>query len=163
VLRAFFNALGGYRTSFVHMVEEPEFCLRMLAAGYVVRLGRAPALHHFESPSHRVLSRNVRLLVRNQLLDAWHNTPASYLPGRVGRILARSAFDSLRWRHPGAAAQGAWEALRDSARADDSRVPVSPDVWRLLVELRKRGPLRLEEIEARLPPLQAAIRPSTSA
>jgi glycosyltransferase involved in cell wall biosynthesis len=162
VRRDVFNALGGYRTSFVHMVEEPEFCLRMLAAGFVVRLGRAPALHHLESPNQRVFGRNLRLVARNQLLDAWHNTPSRYLPGRVGRILVRSTFDSFRFRHPGAAAQGAWEALRDAARANDSRAPVPDDVWRLLVELRKRGPLRLEEIEARLPPAQAAI-PSTSA
>jgi GT2 family glycosyltransferase len=155
--RDVFTAVGGYRTSFVHMVEEPEFCLRMLAAGFVVRLGRAPALHHLESPNRRVFSRNVRLLVRNQLLDAWHNTPARYLPGRVGRILARSVVDSLRWRHPGAAAKGAWEALREAARADDPRAPVSRDVWRLLVDLRKLGPLPLEMIEPRLPPVSAAL------
>jgi GT2 family glycosyltransferase len=154
--RDVFNAVGGYRTSFVHMVEEPEFCLRMLAAGYVVRLGRAPALHHLESPS-RVFGRNVRLLVRNQLLDAWHNTPGRYLPGRAGRILARSAIDSVRWRHPGAAAGGAWEALRDAARGDDPRAPVADDVWRLLVHLRKRGPVPLEAIVSRLPPLRSAV------
>lgn len=160
--RDVFNALGGYRTSFTHMVEEPEFCLRMLAAGFVVRLGRAPALHHFESPSHRVLSRNFRLMMRNQLLDAWHNTPAQYLPGRVGRILVRSTLDSLRWRHPGAAARGVWEALLDAARGNDPRAPVPREVWRLLVDLRKLGPLPLEEIEGRLPARQVAIRPSTS-
>lgn len=153
--RDVFNALGGYRTSFVHMVEEPEFCLRMLGAGFVVRLGRATALHHLESPKRRVFSRNVRLLVRNQLLDAWHNTPSRYLPGRAGRILARSTVDSIRWRHPGAAAQGAWEAVRDAARADDPRAPVSRDVWRLLVDLRRRGPVLLEAIESRLPPVRS--------
>jgi glycosyltransferase involved in cell wall biosynthesis len=153
--RDVFSALGGYRTSFVHMVEEPEFCLRMLGAGFVVRLGRATALHHLESPNCRLFSRNVRLLVRNQLLDAWHNTPSPYLPGRAGRILARSTVDSIRWRHPGAAAQGAWEAVRDAARADDPRAPVSREVWRLLVDLRRRGPVPLEAIESRLPPVRS--------
>jgi GT2 family glycosyltransferase len=156
--RDVFSAIGGYRTSFKHMAEEPEFCLRMLAAGFVVRLGRAPSLHHLESPTRRVLSRNVRLLVRNQLLDAWHNTPTRYFPGRVARILVRSIVDSLRWRHPGAAALGAWEALRDAARADDPRGPVPDDVWRLLMELRRRGPVRLDSIEPRLPPVSDRAR-----
>ena len=154
--RELFLGLGGYRTSFVHMGEEPELCVRMLAAGHVVRLGRADALHHLETHRGRMLARNVRLVVRNQLLDAWLNAPASQLPGRIARILGRSAQDSLRWRHPGAAARGVWEAARHAARGVDPRAPVSKDVWRLLIELRKRGPLRLEEIEPRLEPLDNA-------
>jgi glycosyltransferase involved in cell wall biosynthesis len=148
--RDVFLALGGYRTSFVHMVEEPEFCLRMLAAGFVVRLGRADALHHLETPRQRMLARNIRLGVRNQLLDTWHNTPTRHLPERVAKILARSAFDSIRWRHPAAAAQGAWQALGRVARGDE-RSAVPEDVWRVLVNLRKDGPLPLELLEARLP------------
>jgi glycosyltransferase involved in cell wall biosynthesis len=150
--RDVFLALGGYRDSFVHMGEEPELCTRMLAAGYVVRLGTADELHHLETPRERVLARNVRLVVRNQLLDAWHNTPSRYLPGRAGKVLARSAVDSLRWRHPGAAAAGAWEALRGAAGGRHERAPVPPEVWRLLVELRREGPLPIEAIEHRLPP-----------
>ena len=153
VRRELFVRLGGYRTSFVHMAEEPELCLRMLAAGFVVRLGRADALHHLETHRGRMLERNVRLVVRNQLLDAWLNTPARYLPGRAGRILARSAADGVRWRHPAAAGRGAWEALREAARGPDSRSPVSREAWRLLVEIRRRGPLRLEDVETELAPL----------
>jgi glycosyltransferase involved in cell wall biosynthesis len=148
--RDVFLALGGYRTSFVHMVEEPEFCVRMLAAGFVVRVGRADALHHLETPRQRVLARNIRLGVRNQLLDTWHNTPTRHLPERVAKIIARSAFDSIRWRHPGAAAHGAWQALGRVARGDE-RSAVPEEVWRVLVDLRKRGPLPLELVEARLP------------
>jgi hypothetical protein len=122
----------------------------MLAKGFVVRLGRADALHHLETERGRMLARNVRLVVRNQLLDAWLNTPARYLPGRLARILAKSAHDSLRWRHPGAAATGVWEAARHAAGGSDRRAPVSREVWELLVDMRKRGPLRLEEVEATL-------------
>jgi glycosyltransferase involved in cell wall biosynthesis len=152
VRRDVFLTLGGYRASFVHMVEEPEFCTRMLAAGFVVRLGRADELHHLETPRRRVLARNIRLVVRNQLLDAWHNTPARYLPGRVAGILTRSAIDSVRWRHPGAAAAGAWQAVRQAVAARHERAPVSADVWRLLVDLRRHGPLPIQAIEQRLPP-----------
>ncbi len=150
LLREPFLDLGGYRTSFVHMGEEPELCVRMLAKGFVVRLGRADALHHLETERGRMLARNVRLVVRNQLLDAWLNTPARYLPGRLVRILVKSAHDSLRWRHPGAAATGVWEAVRHAAGGSDRRAPVSREVWELLVDIRKRGPLRLEEVEATL-------------
>jgi glycosyltransferase involved in cell wall biosynthesis len=149
--RDVFLGLGGYRASFVHMGEEPELCVRMLAAGYVVRLGRGDALHHLETHRGRMLARNVRLVVRNQLLDAWLNTPTPYLPGRVGRILAGSAANSVRWRLPGAAARGVWEALRVAARGGDPRSPVSSEAWSLLVELRRRGPLALEDVEPKLP------------
>jgi glycosyltransferase involved in cell wall biosynthesis len=153
--RDLFLSLGGYRTSFVHMGEEPELCLRMLAAGHVVRLGRADALHHLETHRGRMLARNVRLVVRNQLLDAWLNTPTRHLPGRIGRIVARSAVDSVRWRHPAAAARGVWEALRGAARGLDERSPVSDETWELLAELRRHGPLPLDDVEPRLVPLPA--------
>jgi glycosyltransferase involved in cell wall biosynthesis len=152
--RDVFLSLGGYRASFLHMVEEPEFCTRMLAAGFVVRLGTADELHHLETSQERVFAKNVRLGVRNQLLDAWYNTPTTYLPGRLARVLARSALDSLRWRHPGAAAAGTWQALRQAVAERDERSPVTADVWRLLVDLRRRGPLPIEAVEQRLPPVR---------
>lgn len=154
--RDVFLALGGYRSSFVHMGEEPELCTRMLAAGYVVRLGTADELHHLETHRERVLADNVRLVVRNQLLDAWHNTPTRYLPARVGKVVTRSAVDSVRWRQPGAAARGVWQAMGMRARGQIDRSPIPPDVWRLLVELRKDGPLRLATIERRLPQVTLA-------
>jgi glycosyltransferase involved in cell wall biosynthesis len=152
VRRELFLRVGGYRTSFVHMGEEPELCVRLLAAGHVVRLGRADALDHLETHRGRMLARNVRLVVRNQLVDAWLNAPTRRLPGRVGRILARSAADSVRWRQPAAAAGGAWEALRAAARGSDERAPVPDEIWKLLVDLRRRGPLRLEDVEPRIAP-----------
>ena len=50
VRREVFLECGGYRECFVHQGEEGDFCLRMLADGYVVRLGNADPVHHFESP-----------------------------------------------------------------------------------------------------------------
>ena len=34
----------------MHQGEESDLCIRMLAAGYVVRLGSSDPIHHFESP-----------------------------------------------------------------------------------------------------------------
>ena len=48
--RDLFLRLGGYRGCMVHQGEEIDYCIRMLDAGSVVRLGRADPIHHFESP-----------------------------------------------------------------------------------------------------------------
>ena len=41
---------GGYRVSLEHQAEEPDLCLRLLASGYVVRLGRGDVVRHYGSP-----------------------------------------------------------------------------------------------------------------
>ena len=51
--RDVYLGLGGYRTSYFIQVEEPDLCIRMLQAGYVVRLGWSEPLRHLESPLAR--------------------------------------------------------------------------------------------------------------
>ncbi|HVZ15938.1 MAG TPA: glycosyltransferase, partial [Terriglobales bacterium] len=46
-----FTRLGGYHEILFYAGEERDYCLRMLASGYVTRLGRADPIHHFESPN----------------------------------------------------------------------------------------------------------------
>ncbi len=48
--RDIFLKLGGYRDHLVHQGEESDFCIRMLDAGYLVRLGRSDPINHWESP-----------------------------------------------------------------------------------------------------------------
>lgn len=150
VRRDVFLGLGGYRGSLVHQAEEPDFCLRMLGAGYVTRLGRADELVHLESPQ-RDFARLLTLTARNELLHGWHNVPMPYLPVRWAKVLATCAVLAADWRAPKALARGVALGLRDSARYRRARHPVPRAVYRVDHEVRKRGPLRLEEIEHRLP------------
>ncbi|MCC6580401.1 MAG: glycosyltransferase, partial [Phycisphaeraceae bacterium] len=48
--RELFNQLGGYQEALFHQGEERDYALRLLDAGYVIRLGKADPIHHHESP-----------------------------------------------------------------------------------------------------------------
>jgi GT2 family glycosyltransferase len=149
VRRELFLAVGGYREMLRHMTEEPDFCLRLLDAGYVTRLGRADHINHFESPA-RDFSRYVYFGRRGDVLHGWHNVPTRYLPIRWAKVVAHSVLLAREWHEPRAAAKGLRDGFGDAARHRGDRRPVRPATYRLDHDLRKRGPLRLEDIEARL-------------
>jgi GT2 family glycosyltransferase len=150
VRRDVFLHVGGYRSSLLHQVEELDFCLRMLAAGYVTRTGRAEPLLHLESPK-RDFSRLLTLTARNELLHGWHNVPMPYLPVRWAKVTATCTLLAARWRQPMALLRGVGLGLRDSIRFAGERRPVPGSVYRVNHDLRKRGPLQLEQVASRLP------------
>jgi glycosyltransferase involved in cell wall biosynthesis len=160
--RELFVELGGYRAELVQMGEEPELCLRLLDAGYVTRLGRADKLHHLESPK-RNTPRIVALGRRNDLLHAFWNVPMPYFPVRLAKVTLHSLWFAAAWRQPRAVLRGLGSGYREGVRRWHGRRPVSRATYRLDHDIRKRGPVLLEEIEPRLPPSQAEIRPSSSA
>ena len=92
VRRDVFLQLNGYRESLVHQGEESDYCLRLLAAGYVVRLGTADPIHHFESPK-RDFRRMDFYGCRNAILFAWQNVPMPDLPF----YLIATSWNCLRW------------------------------------------------------------------
>jgi glycosyltransferase involved in cell wall biosynthesis len=149
VRRDLFLGVGGYRALLHHMTEEPDLCLRLLDAGYVTRLGRADHIHHFESPA-RNFARYVYYGRRGDVLHGWHNVPTRYLPIRWAKVVVHSAVLAREWHEPRAAAMGLRDGFLDAARHRGDRSPVAPSTYRLDHDLRKRGPLRLEEIEGRL-------------
>ena len=148
VRRDVFLKLGGYRDHLVHQGEESDYCIRMLDAGYVVRLGRSDPIKHWESPK-----RDVRRMdfygVRNAILFVWQNVPWSVLPV----YLAVTTFNCLRWsfepKRLWVRLKGVLVGYRDSAKY--RRAPVSTSAYQLYRELRKQGSKRLEDIEERLP------------
>jgi glycosyltransferase involved in cell wall biosynthesis len=150
VRRDVFLALGGYRAELVQMGEEPEFCLRMLDAGYVTRLGRADKLHHLESPKRNV-PRIVALGRRNDLLHAFWNVPMPYLAVRLAKVTLHSLWFAIAWRQPRAVLRGLARGYREGVAAMGARRPVARSTYRLDHDIRKRGPLPLEHAEPRLP------------
>jgi glycosyltransferase involved in cell wall biosynthesis len=91
VRRELFVKLGGYREFLFHQCEEQDYCIRMLAAGYFVRLGRADPIHHFESPKRDFRRRDLYGR-RNNVLFAWCNVPLVYLPVH----LPATTFNGIR-------------------------------------------------------------------
>jgi glycosyltransferase involved in cell wall biosynthesis len=149
--REVFLAVGGYRPELRHQAEEPDLCLRMLDAGYVTRLGRADALHHLESPK-RNLPRIIELGRSNDLMHGFNNVPMPYLVPRLAKVTLHSLLFALQWRQPRAVARGLWRGYSAGLRTLGSRRPVRRSTYRLDHDLRKRGPLRLEQVESRLAP-----------
>lgn len=148
--RDLFLQLGGYRAQLIHQGEESDYCIRMLDLGYIVRLGTADPIHHFESP-RRDFRRMDFYGRRNDVLFAWHNVPgAALLPH-----LAATTWNGVRF----AVRQGRISPMLRGIAAGyfampiterSARRPVRRTTYRLFRELKVRGPLPLSQIERRL-------------
>lgn len=152
--------VGGYTPEIQWVGEEWDVCLKMMNAGYVIRLGHAEPIHHFTSPkrSSRLIDVYYR---RNELLICWMYFPfpwnVVYMLGyvvkgiqrgvKVGRT--RNMFDGMRL--------GLRRCLLTGRR------PVNRAAFRLdrqtRAAVRAGGAVRLSEIEARLPPLASLALP----
>jgi GT2 family glycosyltransferase len=152
VRRDVFLKVGGYQEALVHQGEEEDFCLRMLAAGYVVRLGGADPIHHYESP-RRDFTRMDYYGRRNAILFAWHLVPFTVLPVHLAGVTINGIRTALRLRRGSAMWRGTIDGYLLASAALKRRSAVSWRTYRLHRELRKRGPLDLTLAEARLPSL----------
>jgi GT2 family glycosyltransferase len=149
VRRDLFLDLGGYLEDLGEMFEEVDFCLRLLDAGYVTRLGRAEPLHHYESPQ-RLQPRKVFYVWRNNIGHAWRNVPMPYTPVRAAKVTVAGLLFGLRNRQLGPVVRGLATGYREAAGQLAGRRPVSRSAYRLDHDLRRHGPLRLEEVMDRL-------------
>jgi glycosyltransferase involved in cell wall biosynthesis len=146
--RDLFLALDGYRGMLFQQAEEPDFSIRLLDAGYVVRLGRADPVRHFASPK-RDLERIWLYECRNEVLFAWHNVPMPDLPLQLAKTTVHMLWLGRGVKRTGLFARGLLAGLRLALRNRSTRQPVTRDAWRLYTRLGKR-PTRLDEIPDRL-------------
>jgi GT2 family glycosyltransferase len=148
VRRSVFLKVGGYREHFFYMGEEGDLSIRLLDAGYVVRLGRADPIHHLESPR-----RNFDLADycgrKNDVLFAWHNVPLMFLPFHLAGTTFNGVSFALRCGRP-RMLRGILAGYVTGVRRWQERRPVSVSAYRLHRRLKKDGPLTLEGIEAML-------------
>lgn len=126
--RDVFLRVGGYREDLVHQGEEGDYCVRMLQAGFIVRLGSAAPIHHFES-MRRDFTRMDFFGARNALLFVWQNVPMPFvlwhLPAVAGRVLAHT----VKPRRLVTRVSGMLSALAQFRLA--TRHPVAADTYRL--------------------------------
>jgi glycosyltransferase involved in cell wall biosynthesis len=132
VRRHVFVELGGYRELLHGQYEEADFCARMLDAGYVVRLGTAPAIYHHESP-HRVCSDIVFYGERNQVLFVWFNLPQVFRP--LGGVFWRGLCRGYRLRCLGVSIRGLISGIIESVRFRHKRHPIKRKTQCLLRSL----------------------------
>jgi GT2 family glycosyltransferase len=150
VRREIFLALGGYRESLFHQGEESDFCVRMLAAGYVVRRGRSAIIEHYES-SHRDFRRVDMYGRRNNLLFGWHNAPSLLLPLVLVATSLHGIRHGLRVRRVKPMVAGLFAGYCAIWRERANRAPVPWPVFVLYRDLVNRGAIPLEDILGRLP------------
>jgi len=147
--RDVFLSLGGYRQELVHQGEESDYCLRLLDAGYVVRLGNADPIVHYESPL-RDWSRVDYYGSRNTILFVYQNVPMPFLPVH----LAAATWNVGAWTFAPSRFANRIKAVAHAYRwcfqNSAERKPVSISAYRLFRRLRKAGPMQLEEAGQRL-------------
>jgi GT2 family glycosyltransferase len=146
VRRDVFTALGGYRETIFHQGEERDFCIRLLQAGYVTRLGSADPIVHDESPARDTERMDV-FGRRNEILYAWHNDPLPFAPARMAVMTWRGLLLGLRERRLARMARGLALGYAACWSERRRRRPVSTAAFRLDRTLRRSGPRPLAEIE----------------
>jgi len=130
---------------------------RMLQAGYVVRLGRADPIHHFESP-RRDFRRMDLYGQRNLVLYVWYNVPWPEFPVNLMATSFLGLSLGVRVRRPWRAVRGQAMGYAAIIKQWRQRQPVSRQVYRLNRSI-KRKPQPLEQIEMFLPPIESASKP----
>jgi glycosyltransferase involved in cell wall biosynthesis len=145
---AFLEA-GGYRVVLEHQAEEPDLCIRLLANGYVVRLGSGDPVRHYGSPKRDVCQMWFRAS-RNEVLFGWHNVPMPDLLGYWAKAVPFQFWLGLGVRRLPLFAQGVAAGFATILRGRTRR-PVSRSVYRLYRSMGKHEPVRLDQIEHALP------------
>ncbi|MEX2670963.1 MAG: glycosyltransferase [Phycisphaeraceae bacterium] len=150
--RDVYQHVNGYRESFFMHVEESDLAIRMLAAGYVIRLGSAPPIHHHASP---IRNRNrIRALgPRNQILYAWHNVPMLYLPAHALGNTLKGMLYGVRNGHIFATALGFLRGYANIPRNLKHRRPVPLKIYRLQRRLSANGAVSFDEVAKQCPHL----------
>jgi len=142
VRRRLFLELGGYREALRQEMEEEDFCIRMLGAGYVTCMGRADPIHHYFSPSRDNRWRNVRGS-RNRVMFCWLNVPMPDVLVHVPGICANRLKHGLRSGYLAATLEGLLAGFRDALSEAGARQPVSQGACRLFRRLRRAPGLPL--------------------
>ena len=144
IRKSVFLGLGGYREHLVHQGEEGDFCIRLLNAGYVVRLGTADPINHFESPK-RDFSRMDYYGARNAILFAWQNVPLPFVLIHLPVTTIRCLLLTLRPNRFMTRLSGVVQGYLHCSRR--RREPVSRSAYLLVRALRRKGPQRLADLD----------------
>lgn len=153
--RELFCKLRGFREIYYMHGEEEDLCIRMLEAGYVVRVTRAEPFYHHRSPIREVKRRQV-VSRRNQILMLWLNAPRIFLPFGLFKVSVRIVLFSISEGCTRLALQGLFEGFRLIFTHFSERIPVSLATYLIYRKLRKGKFTKLVEFEHNLRPFQSS-------
>jgi GT2 family glycosyltransferase len=147
--------LGGFEGVIFHQGEEWDLSLRMLDAGYLIRLGRADPIHHRASPQ-RSLRRMDVYGRRNELLICWIYLPLPWSLAYMLGYSVKGVIQGFKVGRPLAMAAGLAAGLKACVATRDRRRPISRRAFHVDRRARARAGIRLSEAEALLGPLGAS-------
>jgi GT2 family glycosyltransferase len=152
IRRDLFLSLGGYRDEFFHQHEELDFCLRMLDAGWWVRLGRAAQpIRHYESPK-RDFGRVDFYARRNEILHIWLNVPKRWVLPYIALRAIKGLRIGLAVGRPRSMVRGIARGIATGPAAWPRRTPVRLATIRVDHRLRRERAVRLEDVAPTLHP-----------
>jgi glycosyltransferase involved in cell wall biosynthesis len=150
VRRDLFLRLGGYRKMFTYGCEENEFGVRLLNAGYIVRVGNADSILHSLSPI-RNRAKQVFHNVRGTLLWKWSFVPGSLLPLQLAGVIVNSLACGLRRNgYLFSRVKGLLAGLIGCVQERRARNPISLAAYKLFREMGRRGAMPLDEVSRRM-------------
>jgi glycosyltransferase involved in cell wall biosynthesis len=154
IRRDLFLHLHGYHATLFRQTEELDLSIRMLDAGYIVRIGHADPIHHLESPvrSHASIC---AYTARGTLLYAWWNVPLAHLPVHwLGAHWNLVRF-GIRTGNTLPILKGIGWGYGATFKEFAQRAPVRGATYRLYRKMvRRDGIVPLDQIEAELPPIR---------
>jgi glycosyltransferase involved in cell wall biosynthesis len=153
IRRDVYRALGGYRTYMFMHVEEPDLAIRMLDAGYLVRLGWADPITHMESPLRDFPRRRIQG-ARSHILNAFYNVPWPYFPLHLAGATLLNFRQGLRLRHPLDGINGTCQGYFGMLHELGKRQPVSRNTYCLARMLKRIGSIQMKDLEPLLPPMR---------
>ncbi|MDA8377720.1 MAG: glycosyltransferase family A protein [Planctomycetia bacterium] len=151
VKRDLFLKLGGYWPPLRHYWEEADYCFRLLAAGYITRIGRSKPVTHHYSDLARGTRRQRYFAARNTCMFAWHNVPWPYFPLHLLAVSAREARSCVRYGYPWATISGVGRGWVDGLRCLHERHPATAATYRLFREIKAKEPVAQHALVGRLP------------
>lgn len=155
VRRDLFLGLGGYEAALYQWGEEDNFCQKLYANGYVVRMAACADTEHFPHPVGRHGRDKNVWIYRNSVLNPWFHAPWWLAPLQIG-------FETFRWLARGFAkpktlpviVEGLARGLLFGATHPGRRRPLPTSAYWLYLQMKRKPVIALADIESRLPPVR---------
>ncbi|HLY50765.1 MAG TPA: glycosyltransferase family A protein [Solirubrobacteraceae bacterium] len=153
--------VGGYTPEIGWVGEEWDLSMKLLDAGYVIRLGRSDPVHHHTSPK-RDFRRQDIYGRRNEFFISWTYFPFPWNFVAMCGYAIKGLSAGIRAGRARNMLVGIRLGVRLCVANRDRRRPISRRAFRFdqqaRAALRSGGALRLDEVEHELPPLGLPAR-----
>lgn len=148
--RRLFVELGGYKAT-GRQGEEHTYAIRLLEAGYVVRISSHGHIDHFPQLVHREVGQIIEYDMSNAMLFAWQFVPWPQLIVHMTAVIASRIWRAIKLHRLRDAIRGVWTGFVGIRMAQTSRQAVSHSVYRLMRDLITHRVLPFSQVEPRLP------------